>query len=422
MNLLRRVTVAVLAGSLVAAAPAAAESVKVQVTPDTFLYAQGDQGTMSGEIGMCVQGKYFGGSGPAPPKGYDGDPCPARTGDTTLPPEGGGGGGGTPAPPCTDAASCQAFFAGLLGGGGGGDTPAPPCTDEASCQAFFEGLLGGGGGDAPAPPCTDQASCETFFGGLVGGGGGGGGGAPTTRDCTSLGGGAATCVDFGDGNFILGDAPDDGYGEFGFCTSSDQAPAGPGYYYVSGPPPGGDAAAPCPTAAPAAAPPAEGGGGDTGSGDGGSTDSGSTDSGSTDSGSTAEGGTTESGSTTTTQQRQSEPAELPSIDVTRNRLRVSRRGWVAIPLACLTTRTPCVGELRLTATRRTRTGKRVRVLLAKAVLHVDAGDSVKRRVRLTKAGRRLLAKRGKLGARARTVLTHSGGSVVRSERVVLRRA
>jgi hypothetical protein len=59
------------------------------------------------------------------------------------------------------------------------------------------------------------------------------------RDCTSSIGGDAICFDFGDGNYLVGDAPGDGAGELGFCTSD-------GYYFVSGPTPAGGAGVECP--------------------------------------------------------------------------------------------------------------------------------------------------------------------------------
>ena len=62
---------------------------------------------------------------------------------------------------------------------------------------------------------------------------------PRIRECTSSIGGEATCFDFGDGNYLVGDAPTDGEGELGFCTSS-------GYYYVSGPSLEGGVGAACP--------------------------------------------------------------------------------------------------------------------------------------------------------------------------------
>ncbi len=71
------------------------------------------------------------------------------------------------------------------------------------------------------------------------------------RDCTSSIGGEAICFDFGDGNYLVGDAPSDGEGELGFCTPS-------GYYFVSGPTPDGGVGVECPGAS---------GGDETGAGD-----------------------------------------------------------------------------------------------------------------------------------------------------------
>lgn len=59
------------------------------------------------------------------------------------------------------------------------------------------------------------------------------------RDCTSSIGGEALCFEFGDGTYLVGDAPTDGEAEFGFCASS-------GYYYVSGPSLDGGAGVACP--------------------------------------------------------------------------------------------------------------------------------------------------------------------------------
>jgi hypothetical protein len=59
------------------------------------------------------------------------------------------------------------------------------------------------------------------------------------RDCTSSIGGEALCFEFGDGSYLVGDAPTDGQAEFGFCTSD-------GYYFVSGPTPDGGAGVACP--------------------------------------------------------------------------------------------------------------------------------------------------------------------------------
>ena len=363
------------------------------------------------------------------------------------------GGGGGPAPPCNDQASCTELITGLIPDGGG--TPGPPtmrdCTSasggEATCFDFADGTYlvgdspddsqgelglctssgyfyiagpttpggdagaacpvdgdtGGGddgGGGTPAPPCSDQASCQGLIQGLVGGGAPG---APTMRDCISASGGEATCFDFGDGNYLVGDPPDDGQGELGFCTTSEQAPAGAGYYYVAGPSPDGDAGAECPAAPPAPpAPPADAG--DPAAGGEAATPPPSDD------------GRPPTGS------RPADPVEVPRIEITRERRQVSRRGYVRLPLACRAVQTDCIGELRLAATRRTRDGRRVGVLLAEATFRVGAGDTAIRRVRLTRRARLLLAARGEFRARARMALKHAGGTAVQRDAVVLRTA
>lgn len=58
-------------------------------------------------------------------------------------------------------------------------------------------------------------------------------------DCKSAIGGDAICFEFTDGSYLVGDAPQDGAGELGFCTSS-------GYYFVAGPTPDGGAGVECP--------------------------------------------------------------------------------------------------------------------------------------------------------------------------------
>ena len=108
--------------------------------------------------------------------------------------------------------------------------------------------------------------------------------------------------------------------------------------------------------------------------------------------------------------------------ITRERRKVSARGYVAIPLACRSARTACVGVLRLTATRRTRDGRRARVLLADMNFRVAPGDTATRRTRLTRAGRALLATRKELRAGARMALRYSGYTTVQRDRLVLRRA
>jgi len=397
---------------------AVADSIKVNAPrtddsqPETYGYVEGGTsapgGPTGGEIGACVNGEYYGGRGEyQPPATGGGEPfvgadCGGRTGDTTLPDdvtgcntveecqeEHGGGGGGGPAPPCNDQASCETLVRGVIPDDGGGGGPALPCDDPASCEELVTGLLAPPGG-GPAPPCSDQASCQALVEGVIPDGGGGAPGAPTMRDCAGASGGEATCFDFGDGNYLVGDSPDDGQGELGFCTSS-------GYYYVSGPAPDGDAGAECPGAAPAD------GGGDPG-------------------GEPPPPPPSNGGGTTTTQPRPAEQLEVPRIEITRDLRRVSRRGYVRIPLACRTVRTACVGVMRLRGTRRRRDGRRVHVLLAEARFHVGAGDTATRRIRLTRAGRLLLAAREELRANARMALRHADGTTVQRDRVVLRAA
>ena len=428
MSLFSRLTLAVLALTLVAAAPAAAESVKINVPAapqPTYIYFEGNTDT-TGEFIVCAGNRAFGGyyDGGTSGGGYDGDPCPERTGTVTLPPSDGGGGGG-PAPPCGDMASCQALIESLIPEGGGGGGPAPPCGDMASCQAFFESLIPeGGGGGAPAPPCDDQASCQTFFEGLLGGLGGGGGAptpAPAQRDCTGASGGEATCVDLAEGTFLLGDPPDDGAGELGLCIQGT-------YFYVAGPgEPDGGAGETCPAAAPAPAPAAEGGGSSTPPASQEPAPSGSSES-SGESQGTTDSGTTDSGTTSQPQQsqppQQSRPADPPEnvrVDVMTRRLLVSRTGRTTVPIECLTVRTACRGVLRLTTTRRTSSGRRVRVLLARAEFLVRPGTILERRVRLTRAGRRMVAAHRRIRAKATTTVESASGAVVQSERLTLRR-
>lgn len=478
----RRVTVVLaLTAFACAVTVAVAASIKVNAPrtddsqPETFAYFEGDSGSRSGEVGACVQGDYYGGRGQvSPPDGEPimGDDCGGREGDTTLPDAVTGcntveecqaelgGGGDDPAPPCDDQASCEALVRDHLPEGDGGPeppsgTPGAPtmrdCTSasggEATCIDIAEGTfivgdspagdmqgeLGlcagggyfyvagvddpkgapgdadcpttgddtGGGGDpgdgggGPAPPCTDQASCQALIEGLAPDGGGG---APTTRDCASSTGGEATCVDFGDGNFLVGDSPEDGTGELGFCTSSEQAPSGPGYYYVGGLPPDGDAGVACP------APPAATGGAPA----------------------PAEPPPppppSDSGTSPPPSTGPAQVSELPHVEITRDLKRVSRRGYVEIPLACRSTRTACVGELTLSATRRTRSGRRVRVLLAETTFRVAPGEKAERRTRLTSDGRELLADRGELDANARMLLRHDDGTTVQRDELVLRPA
>ena len=100
------------------------------------------------------------------------------------------------------------------GSGGGGDRPALPCTDTNSCVGRLEALI---------PYVRDRVAEQL----------------PRIRECTSSIGGEATCFDFGNGNYLVGDAPQDGQAEIGFCTKS-------GYYHVSAPALDGGAGAACP--------------------------------------------------------------------------------------------------------------------------------------------------------------------------------
>lgn len=90
---------------------------------------------------------------------------------------------------------------------------APPCGDADSCVGEIKQLI---------PRVRERVSD-----------------LPLIRECTSSIGGEALCFDFGDGNYLVGDAPDDGEAELGFCAPS-------GYYYVSGPTLEGGAGVGCP--------------------------------------------------------------------------------------------------------------------------------------------------------------------------------
>lgn len=124
------------------------------------------------------------------------------------------------------------------------------CTGGQHCER--EGRVGGADGMAavwapanvddrrgPAPSCGDTSSCIDRVVSLLPRVQQRPLDLPTIEECTSSIGGDALCFDFGDGNYLVGDAPTDGEGELGFCTSL-------GYYYVSGPSPQGGAGGPCP--------------------------------------------------------------------------------------------------------------------------------------------------------------------------------
>lgn len=384
-----RLPLAVLVLTLVAAAPAAAQGTKIDI-PGTGSFLYGEQAGTGGEIGICVQGMYFGGKGPADPDGWlaDEEECAKRTG--------GSPGGGPVEPPCEFPAGCIAQIVEAISGGGEG-----------------------GGGDPGSP------------------------GTPGQRECSGISGPGATCLGT-ETDYLLLKSPGEGNGEFGICTTQPVPPEGAGYYYGTGPtdPTGGHEAA-CPTGAPV--PPAgEGGTGTTApadeDGDGvadsgdrcprvsGSTSDGcppqSGGSGSRPSESGSEQSSARDGSAGSpppSRSRDADPPELPRVDITRGRLGVSRTGRTTVPLRCETVRTACKGVLRLTATRRSSSGRRVRVVVAKAQFLVQPGRKLKRKVRLTRAGRRMLANRGRVATRAQIKLSSSSGSVVTRERVVLRR-
>jgi hypothetical protein len=124
---------------------------------------------------------------------------------------------------CTGKQRCE-----REGRGGGRAEPAavwaPASTDDRS---------------APAPSCGDTNSCVDHLVSLMPPVRDRPVDLPTIEECTSSIGGDALCFDFGNGDYLVGDAPNDGQGELGFCTSV-------GYYYVSGPSLEGGAGGPCP--------------------------------------------------------------------------------------------------------------------------------------------------------------------------------
>jgi hypothetical protein len=61
------------------------------------------------------------------------------------------------------------------------------------------------------------------------------------------------------------------------------------------------------------------------------------------------------------------------------------------------------------------------VVVARAEFLVPAGGTLNRKVRLTRAGRRLLAANRRVRTRAKFVLVSSSGKVTRRDRVTLRR-
>ena len=112
--------------------------------------------------------------------------------------------------------------------------------DDQPEEVVAAAFVPAGGADGGLPlPCSDTNSCVDRVGKLITDVRDRVLDLPTMRECTSSIGGEATCFDFGSGNYLVGDDPTDGEGEFGFCTDS-------GYYYVSGPSLEGGAGVACP--------------------------------------------------------------------------------------------------------------------------------------------------------------------------------
>lgn len=112
--------------------------------------------------------------------------------------------------------------------------------DDVGELQVASALIPARGTDGNLPlPCSDTNSCVDRVGNLITNVVERVPGLPRLRECTSSIGGAATCFDFGSGNYLVGDAPTDGEAELGFCTDS-------GYYYVAGPQLGGGVGESCP--------------------------------------------------------------------------------------------------------------------------------------------------------------------------------
>jgi hypothetical protein len=110
--------------------------------------------------------------------------------------------------------------------------------DEEGAEVFAA-LISNGGADAggPAAPCA--GSCVGHIEPIVPDVRRRVADLPLIRECKSSIGGDALCFDFGGGHYLVGDSPEDGQAELGFCASS-------GYYYVSGPELDGGARTACP--------------------------------------------------------------------------------------------------------------------------------------------------------------------------------
>ena len=114
------------------------------------------------------------------------------------------------------------------GGDGDGQTVLAAVIDDGRANA----------GEPPSP-CSDAGSCVGHIQPLVPDVRERVAELPLIRECESSAGGDALCFDFGNGHYLVGDSPEDGQAELGFCASS-------GYYYVSGPELDGGARTACP--------------------------------------------------------------------------------------------------------------------------------------------------------------------------------
>jgi hypothetical protein len=124
---------------------------------------------------------------------------------------------------------------------GEGNAEGDDAAEAGGEPAVLAGLIpdGSGGGELPLP-CGNAGSCVDQVGHLIPDVAVRVPDVPTLRQCTSSIGGDATCFDFGEGRYLLGDGPADGRTELGFCTSSGD------YYNVSGPYLDGGVDAACP--------------------------------------------------------------------------------------------------------------------------------------------------------------------------------
>jgi len=138
-------------------------------------------------------------------------------------------------------ASAPERRAGRVGKRAGRDERRSGDAEVSGDQAVMAAAVipaGDGGGGLPSP-CSDTNSCVDRVGRLITDVTDKLPGLPKIRECKSSIGGKALCFDFGAGNYLVGDSPDDGQAELGFCTDD-------GYYYVTGPSLGGGAGSACP--------------------------------------------------------------------------------------------------------------------------------------------------------------------------------